>query len=86
MTSYTVDATNEAASGVSVSVAVVAASNIAGAPSSDVPVFVPSDQLYYWGYAWRDAERKAKEDLRAGRSRTFDDPVAAVHYLLGSDR
>lgn len=53
---------------------------------SRVPLFVPGDQLYYWSFAWQDSERKAMEDLRAGRARTFDDPMAAARYLLGSDR
>jgi hypothetical protein len=51
-----------------------------------MPLFVPAAQLYYWSFAWQDSQRKAMADLRAGRSRTFDDPSAAVHYLLGSDR
>jgi hypothetical protein len=51
-----------------------------------MPLFVSSDQLYYWSFTWQDAERKAMEDLRAGRAHTFDDPTAAVRYLLGSDR
>jgi hypothetical protein len=55
-------------------------------PPERVPAFVPRDQLYYWSYAWREAERKAMDDLRAGRTREFDDPMAAVRYLLGSDR
>jgi hypothetical protein len=62
------------------------ASSASGPPPRSMPVFIPSGQLYYWSYAWQDAERKAMDDLRAGRSRSFDDPMAAVRYLLGSDR
>lgn len=84
---YAVDATNEAATGRAPEpIGAVAASNTAGSRPPDMPAFIPADQLYYWSYAWREAERKAMEDLRAGRSRTFDDPMAAVRYLLGSDR
>jgi hypothetical protein len=63
-----------------------AASNAAPRPPQRVPLFVPADQLYYWSYAWQESERKAMEDLRAGRARTFRDPMAAARYLLGSDR
>ncbi|MGH2761930.1 MAG: hypothetical protein ACRDL4_02065 [Thermoleophilaceae bacterium] len=63
-----------------------AASNAVRRASQGVPLFVPADQLYYWSYAWRESERKAMADLRAGRAHTFDDPMAAVRYLLGSDR
>lgn len=63
-----------------------AASNAGGPRPRRMPAFVAADQLYYWSYAWRESERKAMEDLRAGRVRTFDDPMAAVRYLLGSDR
>lgn len=51
-----------------------------------MPAFIPADQLYYWSSQWQDSERKAMDDLRAGRARTFDDPTSAVRYLLGSDR
>jgi hypothetical protein len=51
-----------------------------------IPMFVPADQLYYWSFAWQGLERDSRADLEAGRSRTFDDPTAAVRYLLGSDR
>ncbi len=51
-----------------------------------MPAVVSNDQLYYWSYAWQEAERKAIADLRAGRARTFDDPTKAARYLLGSDR
>ncbi len=63
-----------------------AASNLGSPPSPGLPLFVPADQLYYWSFAWQDAERKARADLAAGRSRTFDDPGEAVRYLLGTDR
>ena len=51
-----------------------------------LPAIIPLDQVYYWSYAWRDAERAAMDDLRANRARTFDDPAAAVRYLLGVER
>ena len=63
-----------------------AATNTVVLQDQQVPTFVPADQLYYWSYAWRDSERRAMEDLRAGRFRSFADPTAAARYLLGSDR
>ena len=54
--------------------------------AAGMPLFIPAGQLYYWSFAWQGAERKAMEDLRAGRARTFVDAGAAVRYLLGSDR
>lgn len=58
------------------------AANPSGPRPHGMPVFVPASQLYYWSFAWRDSERRAMEDLRAGRSQRFDDPTAAVHYLF----
>lgn len=63
-----------------------AATNTVVLENQPVPTFVPADQLYYWSFAWQGLEREARADLEAGRSRTFDDPTAAVRYLLGSDR
>jgi len=63
-----------------------AAANTRVLRHQSVPTFVPADQLYYWSYAWQDSERRAREDLRAGRFRRFADPTAAVRYLRGSDR
>ncbi len=78
--------TTNAATGPLGTSATAGASNMTGLRTARIPTFVPGDQIYYWSYAWQDAERKAMADLRDGRVRTFDDPVAAVHYLLGSDR
>jgi hypothetical protein len=46
------------------------------------PLFVPSDQLYYWTRKWQDGEREALGDLEEGRSRVFDDVNALARYLL----
>jgi hypothetical protein len=45
------------------------------------PLFVPSDQLYYWSRAWQDGEKEALADLEAGRSRVFDDLNELARYL-----
>jgi hypothetical protein len=51
--------------------------------SSEIPVFIPADQAYYWSIRWQESERKALADIAAGRARTFADPTEAVRYLLG---
>lgn len=66
--------------------AVAAASNMPRPVGSrPIPVFLPAEQLYYWTYAWQSGEAKALHDLREGRARNFDDPRAAVSYLLGTE-
>jgi hypothetical protein len=45
------------------------------------PLFVPSDQLYYWTRKWQDGEKEALADLEAGRSRIFEDANELARYL-----
>lgn len=47
-----------------------------------VPLFIPSDQLYYWSNQWQRDETQSLADLEAGRSRTFDNPQDAIRHLL----
>jgi len=47
-----------------------------------LPLFVPSDQLYYWTRKWQEGEKEALADLEAGRSRVFDNPDDLARYLL----
>jgi hypothetical protein len=83
----TITESNAATGGpVEVSLSGTAGGTRGGTRPPGMPLFVRAAQLYYWSFAWQDSERKAMADLRAGRSRTFDDPGAAVRYLLGSDR
>ena len=51
--------------------------------SSEIPAFIPADQVYYWSIRWQESERQALADIAAGRTRTFTDPTDAVRYLLG---
>jgi len=46
------------------------------------PLFVPSDQLYYWTRRWQDGENEALVDLEAGRSRVFDNVNELARYLI----
>ena len=52
--------------------------------SSAIPSFIPADQEYYWSGEWQESERRALDDIAAGRTRTFANPTDAVRYLLGS--
>ena len=66
--------------------AVEAATNTSGASRGRMPAFVPSDQLYYWSYAWQEAERKAKvEDYLSGRwvAKKVFDSTEEIAKVLG---
>jgi len=51
--------------------------------SPGMPSFIPADQEYYWSSEWQASERRALDDIAAGRTRMFADPTSAVRYLLG---
>jgi hypothetical protein len=51
--------------------------------SESIPSFIPADQAYFWSLTWQESERRALDDIAAGRSQSFADPAAAVRYLLG---
>lgn len=53
--------------------------------SRHIPPAVSREQAYYWTIAWQRGEKAALEDLGAGRSRTFDDPDAAVRWLFSEE-
>jgi hypothetical protein len=53
--------------------------------SRRVPPATSAAQAYFWTRKWQAREEAAAADLAAGRFREFDDPDAAVHYLLRSD-
>ncbi|HVY96730.1 MAG TPA: hypothetical protein VHA54_07200 [Solirubrobacterales bacterium] len=48
----------------------------------DVPLFIPASQAYYWSAAWQEGEAESRANLMAGNSRTFDNPLDAIRYLL----
>jgi hypothetical protein len=52
-------------------------------PSDSIPSFIPADQAYFWSLTWQESERRALDDLAAGRSQSFADPAEAVRHLLG---
>lgn len=51
----------------------------------NIPPITDQSQIYYWKLAWQHDEAEALEDLAAGRVRAFDDPEAAVRYLLNDE-
>jgi len=42
---------------------------------------VDADQAYFWAEEWQKGERKADEDIKAGRVKSFKSAAAAVKYL-----
>lgn len=42
---------------------------------------IDASQAYFWSEQWQEEERKAEEDIRAGRVREFDSVADAVEYL-----
>ena len=44
---------------------------------------VDASQAYFWTEEWQKGERKADEDIRAGRVKRFKSTADAVKYLEG---
>ena len=44
---------------------------------------VDASQAYFWTEEWQKGERKADEDIRAGRVKKFKSATEAVKYLEG---
>ena len=44
---------------------------------------VDASQAYFWTEEWQKGERKADEDMKAGRVKRFKSAAAAVTYLKG---
>jgi CelD/BcsL family acetyltransferase involved in cellulose biosynthesis len=61
------------------------ASNRQGSIRRRVPLFIPSDQTYYWSSQWQRDEAETLANLKAGDYETFDNPSDAIRYLLADD-
>ena len=44
---------------------------------------VDASQAYFWTEEWQQGERKADDDIRAGRVKKFKSAADAVKYLEG---
>ena len=44
---------------------------------------VDASQAYFWTEEWQQGERKADEDIKAGRVKRFKSAAHAVKYLEG---
>ena len=44
---------------------------------------VDASQAYFWTVEWQEGERKADEDVKAGRVKKFKSAADAVKYLEG---
>ena len=42
---------------------------------------VDKSQAYFWTKRWQEAEREADEDIKAGKSKTFDSVEALIKDL-----
>lgn len=42
-------------------------------------------QAYFWTDRWQSGERAADEDLRSGRSKTFNSAEEAITWLFGDE-
>ncbi len=47
---------------------------------------IDADQAYFWTEEWQKGERKADEDIKAGRVKTFHSVDEAFKYLNGKKR
>jgi hypothetical protein len=59
--------------------------NLERGRASNMPLFVPRSQIYYWSATWQDGERDALGDLGAGRYRIFQSGADAADWLLSDD-
>lgn len=46
-----------------------------------VKKLVDKEQAYFWTRRWQEGERKAEEDIRAGRIHRFDSAREAIAFL-----
>ncbi|MGD0247843.1 MAG: hypothetical protein ABSB75_02210 [Candidatus Limnocylindrales bacterium] len=78
----------EGAAATSTHVEFVAGSTVSNLPSGrsiHCPAAIPSDQLYYWTMAWQRGEAESAADRAAGRTKRFESPSEAIHWLLSCD-
>lgn len=45
----------------------------------------PPSQVYFWADEWQEGERQADEDIRAGRTKRFDNAEDAIAWLDSED-
>jgi len=50
-------------------------------PRWGLPLFIRSDQVYYWTREWQQGEVEADEELQRGEARTFDSVENALRWL-----
>ena len=51
----------------------------------DLPPVLAGKQAYYWSAKWQTDEQESMAALRAGESRAFTEPMAALLWLLDED-
>jgi hypothetical protein len=50
-----------------------------------IPLFIPSDQAYYWTLAWQRAEAESLREIVEDRATQFESGAAAAEWLLSGD-
>jgi hypothetical protein len=89
MTSLTFSTPNTAGSGPMPLITAPTATAATNAPSrsSDIPLFIRSDEAYYWSVPWQKDVREAMAARAAGESVVFDseDSNDIVRWLLSVD-
>lgn len=53
--------------------------------ASAIPLFVPSQQTYYWSAAWQRDEQEALQLIEEGSARRFSSGAAASAWLLSDE-
>ena len=48
-------------------------------------IAIDRSQAYFWTKRWQDGEKEAEEDLRAGRTKSFENIEDALAYLDGDE-
>ena len=51
-------------------------------PTGVFPAAIPSSQRYYWTSRWQRDEAESRASHMRGEAREFEDPNAAIHWLL----
>jgi hypothetical protein len=54
-------------------------------PRRRAPLFIPSEQAYFWTQEWQDGEAEALREIEAGNVKHFTSGRDAIAWLLSDD-
>lgn len=49
-------------------------------------ISIPASQVYFWSNRWQEGEKKASEDIAAGRLRRHANAAALISHLANRSR